>query len=417
MRRPTIHVVGAGFAGLSAALRLAEAPGAEIVVHDGAAQAGGRRRSFYDEATAMTVDGGGEFVLTSWRSTLALIETIGARDQWRDAAQRGIAFVDMSSGERWTTRPNAGALPFWIFNSRRRPPRIRASDYWPALRLQRASPGALLRDYTPGGGPAAERVWGPFALTALNTRLDRASARLAGAALRETWFGTARPLAPVHGLSRDLVEPTLKTLRQRGVTLRLMRRLAALDFDSERVTALEFEHDRIDLAPDDAVILATPPHVTETLAPGVGAPQQFNDAIIAHFAISPPDHAPSLLGVVNGVFHWVVSAEGRISVTVKNAAAFMETPREKLAADLWRDVAGLTGLSDTTPAWRVIRQKRATFAATPEQDALRPTLETRWRNLFLAGSYVQNEAPDTLEGSVRSGVAAADRAGQWVKAF
>jgi uncharacterized protein with NAD-binding domain and iron-sulfur cluster len=94
----------------------------------------------------------------------------------------------------------------------------------------------------------------------------------------------------------------------------------------------------------------------------------------------------------------------------------MDTPREKLAADLWRDIAALTGLSDATPAWRVIRQKRATFAATPEQDALRPGLETAWRNLFLAGAYVQNGAPDTLEGSVRSGTAAAERARQWVEA-
>jgi squalene-associated FAD-dependent desaturase len=415
MRRSTIHVIGAGFAGLSAALRLAEAPGAEIVVHESAAQAGGRRRSFFDEATAMTVDGGAEFVLTSWRSTLALIETIGARAQWRETTRDGIAFVDMSSGQRWTTRPNAGPFPLWIFASHRRPPRTRMRDYWAVLSLLRAPAVALLRDYAPSGGPAAERIWRPFALAALNTNLDRASARLAAAALRETQFGGARPLASAHGLSRDLVEPTLKALRQRGVTLRMGRRLAALAFEDQRVAALEFEHDRIDLAPEDAVILATPPHVAEALAPGLSAPQQFSAAIVVHFAIPPPNNAPRVLGVVNGAFHWVVSAEGRISVTVKDAAALMETPREKLAADLWRDVAALTGLSDATPAWRVIRQKRATFAATPEQDALRPALETAWRNLFLAGSYVQNGAPDSLEGSVRSGAAAAERAQRWLQ--
>jgi uncharacterized protein with NAD-binding domain and iron-sulfur cluster len=94
----------------------------------------------------------------------------------------------------------------------------------------------------------------------------------------------------------------------------------------------------------------------------------------------------------------------------------MESPREDLAADLWRDVAALTGLSDAIPAWRIIRQKRATFAATPEQDALRPSCETPWRNLFLAGAYVQNGLPDSLESAVRSGALAAERARKWLEA-
>ncbi|MBV8471994.1 MAG: FAD-dependent oxidoreductase [Hyphomicrobiales bacterium] len=417
MRRPTIHIIGAGFAGLSAAWRLSETPGLDIVVHESAAQAGGRRRSIFDEATSLTVDGGAEFVLTTWRATLAFMEGIGARAQWRETSQDGVAFVDMASGERWTTRPGAGGCPFWTLDSRRRPPRTRWRDYWPALRLLRAPPRALLKDYAPSLGPSAERVWRPFALTALNTELDRASARLAGAALREMQFGAARPLAPVHGLTRDFVEPALKALRRRGVAIRLERRLAALDCRGERVATLEFEHDRIDLQPGDAAILATPPRVAAALVPQLSAPTEFNDAIAVHFAISPPSGAPGMLGVVSGAFHWMIGAENRISVVIKNAASLIETPRETLAANLWRDVAALTGLSDATPAWRVVRQRRATFAATPEQDALRPPLDTRWRNLFLAGAYVQNGAPDSLESSVRSGAAAAERARQWVESF
>ena len=417
MKRPTVHVIGAGFSGLSAAVHLAATPNADIIVHESAARAGGRRRSFYDDATAMTIDSGCDLVLSSWRSALAAIEAIGARAQWREVAPGGIAFADMASGERWTLRPNGGPVPWWIFDPRRRAPRTRVKDYWPAARLLLRAPAtALLRDYAPSGGPAAERLWRPFALATLNTDLDRASARLAGAALRETLRGGARPLMPVHGLARAFVEPALKTLRRRGVAIRFERRLAALEFQGEHVAGLEFEHDRIDLAPGDAVILATPPRVAAALAPGLSAPQEFNGAISAHFAISPPPGAPPILGIVNGAFHWMFCGEGRISVAIKDAEASMATPREDLAADLWRDVAALTGLSDATPAWRVIRQRRATFAATPREDALRPSLETSWRNLFLAGAYVQNGLPDTLESAVRSGALAAERARAWLAA-
>ncbi|MGD0187306.1 MAG: FAD-dependent oxidoreductase [Roseiarcus sp.] len=416
MKRPTVHVVGAGFSGLSAAVRLAATANADIVVHESAEQAGGRRRSFFDEAMAMTLDCGHDLALSSWRSAWAAIEAVGARAQWREVAPDGVAFADMASGERWTLRPNAGPFPWWVFAPRRRAPRTRLKDYWPAAWLGRAPASALLSDYAPTGGPAAERLWRPFALGALNTDFERASARLAGAALSETRFGRARPLMPVHGLARAFVEPAVKALRRRDVAVRFERRLAALDLTGERVAGLEFEHDRVDLAPGDAVILATPAWVAAALMPGLSAPQEFNGAITAHFAISPPPGAPPILGVVNGAFHWMFCRDDRISAAIKDADALMESPLEKLAADLWRDVAALTGLSDAIPAWRIVRRKRATFAATPEQDALRPSCETPWRNLFLAGAYVQNGLPDGLESAVRSGGLAAERARKWLEA-
>jgi hypothetical protein len=416
MKRPTVHVIGAGASGLSAALHLAATPQADIVVHESAAQAGGRRRSLFDDATGMTFESGCRLVLSSWRYALGLIEAIGARDQWREAAPGGVAFADMASGERWTLRPGGGLLPWWILDPRRRAPRTRLRDYWPAARLGRAPASALLSDYAPSIGPAAERLWRPFALGALNTDLERASARLAAAALGETRLGGARPLAPVHSFERAFVEPAVKALRRRGVAIRFGRPLATLDLSGERVAGLEFEHDGVDLKPGDGVILATPPPVAAAVAPGLSAPQEFNAAIFAHFAVSPPPGAPPILGLVNGAFHWMFCGEDRISVAIRDAGAAMERPREELAADLWREVAALTGLSDAPPAWRLIRQAHATFAATPRQDALRPSRQTPWRNLFLAGAYVQNGLPDTLESAVRSGALAAERARAWLAA-
>ena len=73
MRRATVHIVGAGFSGLSAAVRLSAASDVDIVVHERAVRAGGRRRSFYDEAMGLTIDSGNYFVLSSWRSSVATI--------------------------------------------------------------------------------------------------------------------------------------------------------------------------------------------------------------------------------------------------------------------------------------------------------------------------------------------------------
>jgi uncharacterized protein with NAD-binding domain and iron-sulfur cluster len=62
------------------------------------------------------------------------------------------------------------------------------------------------------------------------------------------------------------------------------------------------------------------------------------------------------------------------------------------------------------PAWQIVRERRATFAATPEQETRRPVARTAWRNLFLAGDWTKTGLPATIEGAIRSGNHAADLA-------
>ncbi|HEX5321224.1 MAG TPA: FAD-dependent oxidoreductase, partial [Stellaceae bacterium] len=83
-------------------------------------------------------------------------------------------------------------------------------------------------------------------------------------------------------------------------------------------------------------------------------------------------------------------------------------PGEELAALLWADVARAYGLpTEPVPPSRVVKERRATFRATPAQLRLRPPTRTRWANLFLAGDYVDTGLPATIEGAIRSGLVAA----------
>jgi uncharacterized protein with NAD-binding domain and iron-sulfur cluster len=78
-------------------------------------------------------------------------------------------------------------------------------------------------------------------------------------------------------------------------------------------------------------------------------------------------------------------------------------------------VAAIAGLSETLPPWQLVRERRATFAATPEQNALRPGAETNWSNLFLAGDWTATGLPATIESAVRSGYRAAELADSRVR--
>jgi hypothetical protein len=99
-----------------------------------------------------------------------------------------------------------------------------------------------------------------------------------------------------------------------------------------------------------------------------------------------------------------------LSVTVSAADRIVDRPAEQLGAALWRDVALALHLPPLpVPPARIVKERRATFRATPAQLARRPAAATTWNNLHLAGDYVDTGLPATIEGAIRSGLLAAAR--------
>jgi len=174
------------------------------------------------------------------------------------------------------------------------------------------------------------------------------------------------------------------------------------------VSQLKFAKRTVELGENDAVILAIPPYVATNLVPSLIAPDSFRGIVNAHFRIDPPSHLPPMLGVINGTCEWIFPLPGRISATISDGGRLFDMPRTELAQIIWNDIAKVAKLPDTLPPWQIVRERRATFAATPEQNARRPAAETTWNNLFLAGDWTQTGLPATIEGAVRSGYRAAD---------
>ncbi|MBN3820582.1 hypothetical protein G3N57_30300, partial [Paraburkholderia sp. Se-20369] len=86
-----------------------------------------------------------------------------------------------------------------------------------------------------------------------------------------------------------------------------------------------------------------------------------------------------------------------------------DLPRETLARTIWQDIARATGAhADAMPAWQLVVEPRAGFAAVPSQEMKRPAARTRWTNLVLAGDWIATGLPATIEGAIRSGQKAAD---------
>ncbi|MEO6379783.1 MAG: FAD-dependent oxidoreductase, partial [Caulobacteraceae bacterium] len=128
----------------------------------------------------------------------------------------------------------------------------------------------------------------------------------------------------------------------------------------------------------------------------------------AHYRIAPPANAEPIVGVIGGLAEWVFAFPDRLSVTISAADRLLDSDREELAQRIWQDVAVVHGLPlEPLPPWQIVKERRATFAATPQQEAKRPGPETPWENLWLAGDWTATGLPATLEGAVRSGRKAA----------
>jgi squalene-associated FAD-dependent desaturase len=404
-----VHVIGAGLAGLSAAASLAKR-GAKVVVHEAAGQAGGRCRSYHDPALDMVIDNGNHLLLSANHAALSYLTTIGAADKLVGPPAADFAFMDLASGERWTLRINAGRLPWWILAASRRVPGTTASDYLSFARLLYPAAGKTIGETVRCAGPLYERLARPLWLAALNTEPTEGSATLAGAIVRETLAAggqACRPLIARDGLGPAFIEPALRFLAEHSVDVRFGHRLRALVLAQDRVAALDFGEDKLPIGDGDNVILAVPPVVATDLVPGLTAPSQFRAIVNAHFRVAPPEGLAPIIGIVNGTVEWLFTFPDRLSVTISAADRLLDVSRETLAQTIWAEVATVAGLPKALPPWQIVRERRATFAATPAENAKRPPAETAWRNLVLAGDWTQTGLPATIEGAIRSGNRAA----------
>lgn len=424
MRRPTgsdgrsgaVHIVGAGLAGLSAAVSLA-GRGRRVTLYEASAQAGGRCRSYHDARLEHRIDNGNHLLLSGNAATMRYLDAIGARDALIGPARAAFPFLDVRSGQRWSLRPGPGRIPWWLLDKARQVPGAPAWRYLSALRLAFAGPRSTVRESVGKSGVLFERLWEPLAVAVLNTSAEEGAARLLWPVLRETFArgeAACRPLVARRGLSDAFVEPALTMLRGNGARIHFKSRLRVIDYAGNRAQRLDFGSGATVLDGGDRVILAVPPAVAAGLVPGLEAPDQSRPIINVHFRLPGPVRlAPEILflGLVGGTAQWLFVRDEIASITISAGADLIAEPAEALAARTWRDVAkALKADPHDLPRYRVVKEKRATIAQTPAQIRLRPKTQCGYRNLFLAGDWIDTGLPATIESAVRSGENAAGAA-------
>lgn len=439
---PKIHIIGAGLAGLAAATRLSRlvsAAGCRLVVYEAAGHAGGRCRSFYEASLQRQIDNGNHLMLGANHALWKYLDDLAPGMELATHAQIAqlpmeFPFVDVKNGTAWCIRPGQGILPAWIFDPQRIVPEGSAVRLLVDLfRLLFAREAHTVLDRVTAFSPLYRKLWEPLCLAIMNLPPSEASAKLFAKVLRRSLLKGGRycqPFIATKGLSALLVDPALRRLEEWGAEIRFHRRLKELQFsDNATLSALHFSDGVVGVEPQDQVVLAVPWGSAERLIPNsdysLGSAAIYN----LHFALPPcaASKKPELLGMVGTMAQWVFIHSGLLSVTISAADRLgLEMDEDRIGSLVWGEVvaglrlagksAYLDGLvAATPPPFRVIREKRATFMASPDHILKRPMPATRSPNLWLAGDWTATGLPATIEGAIESGHRAANRVCHQIK--
>jgi hypothetical protein len=261
------------------------------------------------------------------------------------------------------------------------------------LKLRKAGPDDLVGPLLGSTGALYRNLLEPLAVAALNTHPEIASAGPLRAVIAETIERGGRYTIPRFagiGLSESFVDPALAWLAARGADIRLGKRVTEIDLGQPTV-------------------LAVPPWVAAELVPGLIVPDEFEAIYNLHFRTRLDPGEAGFWGLIGGIAEWVFAKDEILSVTISAANRYAEIDNETLVGRVWADLVRAFGLPGEIPPHRIVREKRATFAATPAQLAKRPAAQNLalMPNVVLAGDWTDTGLPATIEGAIRSGNAAA----------
>jgi hydroxysqualene dehydroxylase len=403
-----VAIVGAGYAGMAAAVTLAER-GIRVRVFESGAVPGGRARRVRISSDGLdcSLDNGQHILVGAYTGLFRLMRTVGVPSDALLRIPYEIRYADgFAFRALWLPAPLG--LAAGLLTVRRVPfaERIDALKFMAALRKRNwhMQPDITVKELldTHGQhGRLRHYLWGPLCVSALNTPLEQASANVFLAALRDTLGGggdAADLLLPRADLSRLFPEPAAEYVRARGGEVRLGETVRDL-------ASLKNEH--------EFVIVAVGPHQLQNVMPETHVDYSYQPIYTCYLQYPESTRLDfPMLGMRHGLVQWVfdrgalLGEKGRLACVISAQGDHQQMTQDELAAVCDRELRNaLPKLPQ--PLWtRVIAEKRATISCTP--GLKRPSLRTAITGVFLAGDYTDPEYPPTLEAAVRSGIRAAE---------
>lgn len=431
--KPVI-IIGAGWAGLSAAFSLANR-GIKSILLEAGPKAGGRARSI--RFGLETVDNGQHLCMGAYTEMLALAKALKIpEEQLFTRLPFELLMMDLKSPQnllvlKLAKHTSISSSAFHLLKAQglsigEKISLLRFFYQLPKIEVQRIteySTQEFLIHYKQSDY-LIRHLWEPLALAALSTPINKSSACVFVQILKSIFFthsAASNFLFPKQNLSQTLPQPILNFLSQKNNAVFYHQRAQSLSIQDANTICVKTAKQSFE---GRSLILATPPAITAQLLKTIAIDQLnpliqqlslFSDQPIGTLYLrfsKPLSLSAPLIGLVNGLGDWIIHRRhcGQahiLSVVITGSKALPFNPKTAIPSLMAELRLVLPYLDDPLES-RWICEKKAVFSCEVGIQPHRPLNHTPIANLFLAGDYTQNPYAATLESAVYSGKKAAE---------
>jgi squalene-associated FAD-dependent desaturase len=432
---PDVVVVGGGFAGLSAATSLA-ANGARVLVLEARPSLGGRASSFTDPATREPVDNGQHILAGAYYETFAFLQRIGAMDGVRMQDALELDIVDPGGRRSRFTCPRLPS-PLHLLGGLLRWPALGWGDRLAALRMglrRKPAPHETVRQWLQALGQTPRLIallWEPLAVAALNQPIDAAAASSFAIVIDrilETRAASSLGLA-VTPLGDLYATPARSFIEARGGAVRTGRSAVIGAWPAASLSVRSGDHEIWPRAVICAVpwyglraaFWPEPPPLSAVFAAADATPA--SPIVTVNLWLDRDVTRGAFIGLPGRALQWafdkrVLFGDGatHLSLVSSGAEAVVARPNDELVALAIEELRSACPEARDAALRRavVVRERKATFSVAPGMPP-RPGVRTAIPGLYLAGDWIGNDLPATIEGAVTSGHAAAAEAARYLE--
>jgi len=419
-----ILIIGGGFAGLSAAVRLTNA-GFRVKVLESSPKLGGRAYSFEDEFTGDIIDNGQHIMMGCYHETLDFLKITGNLDNISIQKSLKVIFSNRS-GANFQLSAEYGFYPFNLilgilsFKAISLKERISILNFFLRLQLNmhRDLDNLSVRQWLEREGQSTNSIrslWEILNVGALNTCTSKASALMFSEILKQMFLKNSRSasiIIPGTGLSEMYCTGAANFLIQRGSEICVSTRVEKIILNENLASAVVFNGSEYKAF--DYIVSAVPFHAVNKLIniEFINTAHFTPSSILSvHIWLTENNFVQEFYGLIDSEVHWIFNHKNYITIVISNADKFMQMNREEIIHLIIHEMKQYFPFftDKLIRNYRIIKEKRATFIPDSKALSNRPETRTNFNNLFLAGDWINTGLPATIEGAVKSGRLAADK--------
>tara|TARA_Y100000590_G_scaffold145057_1_gene166724 strand:+ start:1549 stop:2817 length:1269 start_codon:yes stop_codon:yes gene_type:complete len=409
----SIHIIGSGLAGLSCAINLSKKHGRNVILYEASSLYGGRCRSYKEKNFNCILDNGNHLIIKAYKNTFNYLKKIKSQKELIANNETFYPFVDIKNSEFWSVKPYSYIFPWWIFFGSCRPTNISLLDFIKSLKIFFAKKNQSVSSLLKKNSEIYKKFWKPFTIAVLNTHPDEASAKLLSKVIIKTLFFSNNPLKPFvvkKSLKDSLINPAIKKITKSGGNIKNNFRLKKIIFNKNLAQKLVFNKKKIEIKENEIIVLAVTPNIASKIIPNLKTPKKTNCILNLHFKLDKeykeikfPQNS-FFVGVIGGVVDWIFRKKNILSITISAANYLDNLDNEKISDMVWEDIKKVFKINNLKkPKYKIIKEKMATFVQSPKEIYRKPKMQTKYKNIFLAGDWVDTGLPATIEGAITSG--------------